>query len=338
MILPQGKAAYENLNTSFIDFAELLHDLKANSFTGYVRVSFWQYDGVVFMDSGRIMNAVEEVDGLRSTGPRAVTSVMQRARERDGALGVYALSAEVLTMLVSALRSEVVHKDLNTDFSSLEQLIANLESEGHTGYIEVAVKDGKGDALIFINAGQVVESVFSVGGDVVSGVRVLPHIVDTAAALGAAINVYRASYEEAFGETTEVTAALDLPHLLEVWQEILAAIEIVVDSRVGEHSFLSAFKDSLLDKAEDYPLLDPFAGEFEYKEGCITYTGAALGNLSRGLTDCLLMTLDKVAERTPRLDLLADISEQMELMRHEQGEGIRRFGMEDYISALLVED
>jgi len=338
MILPLGKAQHENLNTSFVDFAELVHDLEGNSFTGYVRVSFWQYDGVVFMDSGTIVNAVEEVDGIRSTGPRAVTSVMERARERDGTLGVYALSAEVLTMLVSALRSKVVHKDLNTDFSSLEQLIANLESEGHTGYIEVAVKDGKGDALIFINAGQVVESVFLAGGDVVSGVRVLPHIVDTVAALGAVFNVYRASYEEAFGETTEVAAALDLPHLLVVWQDILAAIEIVVDSRVGEHGFLGAFKDALLNKAEDYPLLDPFAGEFEYKEGGITCTGAALGDLSRGLTDCLLMTLDKVAERTPKTDLLAVIAERLELVRQEHGEVIRKLGMGDYISALFAEE
>ena len=338
MILPQGKAQYENLNTSFVDFAELVRDLQGNSFTGYVRVSFWQYDGVVFLDSGAIMNAIEEVDGIRSTGPRAVTSVMERARGRDGTLGVYALSAEVLTMLVSALRSQVVHKDLDTDFSSLEQLITNLESEGHTGYIEVAVKDGKGDALIFINAGQVVESVFSAGGDVVSGVRVLPHIVDTVAALGAVFNVYRASYDEAFGETTEVAAALDLPHLLEVWQDILAAIEIVVDSRVGEHGFLSAFKDALLSKAEDYPLLDPFAGEFEYKEGGITYTGRVVGDLSRGLTDCLLMTLEKVAERTPRADLLADIAEQLELVREDHGEVIRRFGMGDYISVLLAEE
>lgn len=338
MILPLGKATYENLNTSFIDFAELLEDLTANSFTGYIRVIFWQYDGVVFMDSGSIMNAVEEVDGRRSTGPRAVTSIMQRAQERDGSLGVYTLSAEVLTTLVSALRSEVVYRNLNTDFSSLEQLIANLQSEGHTGYIEVTVKDGKGNALIFIKSGQVVESVFSAGGDVVSGVRVLPHVVETVAALGGTFNVYRTSYEDAFGETAEVMATSDLPHLLEVWQDILAAIEIVVDARVGEHSFLSSFKDALLAKAEDYPFLDPFAAEFEYKEGGITYTGTALGDLSRGLTDCLLMTLGRTAERTRRSDLLAEIAEQLALVRQEHDESIRKFGLGDYISALLGEE
>ena len=338
MILPLGKVAYENLNTSFTDFSGFLEDLRANSFTGYIRVSFWQYDGAVFMDSGSIMNAVEEMDGRRASGPQAVTSIMQRAQERDGNLSAYALSAEVLTMLVSALQSEVVFRDLNTDFSSLDQLIAKLESEGHTGYIEVAVREGKGNALIFMKSGQVVESVFSAAGDVVSGLRVLPHIVETVASVGATFNVYRTSYEEAFGETAEVMAALDLPQLLEVWQGILGAVEVAVDGRIGEHTFADFFKDALLEKADDYPPLDPFAGEFEYKEGAISYTGVTSGELTKGLMDCLLMTLERAAERVPRAGLVAEITANLEPLREEQGESIRRFGLGDCISALLAEE
>ena len=60
MILPLGKVAYENLNTSFTDFSGFLEDLKANSFTGYVRVSFWQYDGAVFMSPPKDADPDEE--------------------------------------------------------------------------------------------------------------------------------------------------------------------------------------------------------------------------------------------------------------------------------------
>ena len=63
MIFPKHDSVYQNLNTSFTNFGELLVDLKENSFTGVVQVSYWEYDGILLLDNGNIINAVEEING-----------------------------------------------------------------------------------------------------------------------------------------------------------------------------------------------------------------------------------------------------------------------------------
>ncbi len=225
MIFPKGRTLYENLNTSFTNFSELLLDLKGHGFTGYISVNFWEYEGILLLDSGNIVNAIEESGPARTTGQEAVDGISGKINEKDGTISVYGLSPEVVTMLASVVRSEVVHRDLTTDFTSLDQLIAKLQREGHTGYIDVAMRDDMGTGIIFLQDGVAVECVLSTDGNAVSGAQVLPRIVETASSRGAAFNVYRASVAEAFDESAAVMAGLELPQLLEVWQEIIACRE-----------------------------------------------------------------------------------------------------------------
>ncbi len=250
MLLPKGLAVYENLNTSFTNFGELLLDLKANGSTGYVQVSFWEYEGILFLDNGNIVNAVEEAGVTRASAPEAVSSIAGKVQEKDGTISVYSLSADMVTLLASAVRSEVVHKDLGTDFTSLQQLIAKLQSEGHTGYVEVAMKDDKGAGIIFLQDGQAIESILSTDGYVISGAQILPRIIETASSLGAAFNVYRVSVMEAFEESGAVMAGLEMPQLLEVWQEIIASVEKTIDGHSAKGHFLNTFKDILIGRAD----------------------------------------------------------------------------------------
>jgi hypothetical protein len=336
MILPKGRAAYENLNTSFVDFSEMLRDLRANSFTGYVEVSFWEYDGVLFLDSGTIINGVEETEDSRITGQQAVSGIIRRADGKNGSVSVYPLTAEMVTMLASVLKSEVVHSDLNTDFSDLGHLVANLQSEGHTGYVEVIVKGGRGTAIILIRAGEVVESVLSSGNEVLSGTQALPHIIQTAASLGAVFNVYRTSVEEAFQESAEIMVGLELPRLLEVWQDVIAAVEEIVDSQCGDGKFLGAFKDSLVDRADEYPFLDPFAGEFDYREGHITYTGPASADFSLALGRCLSATVDRMAESLSKADLAVDVRQRLGPVVEQHSDAIHKYGLRQIAPDLLA--
>ena len=336
MIFPKGQAVYENLNTSFTNVGELLLDLKANSFTGYVQISFWEYEGILFLDSGDIINAVEETEGRRMTGQEAVSSIMSKVREKNGAISVYGLSGEMVTMLTSVVESEVVYKDLTTDFTRLDKLITKLQSEGLTGYVEVAMKDKQGAGIIFLHAGDPIESILSTNGDAISGADVLPRIVETASTLGAAFNVYRAAVEEAFAEGAEIQAGLDLPQLLEVWGEIIATIERATDGLSAKGHFLNTFKDTLIERADDYPFLDPFATEFEYKEGQVAFHGGSVKNLSQGLGECLSVTIGKLVVEAPGVDLATRIRAELAAVKDKNAEAIEKFSLEAVMPEFLM--
>lgn len=65
MILPKGEVAYENLRTAFVDLNSFLQTLKEDNFTGYLQISFWDYEGILFLEAGEIVNASEEKQGKR---------------------------------------------------------------------------------------------------------------------------------------------------------------------------------------------------------------------------------------------------------------------------------
>jgi hypothetical protein len=335
MIFPKGKPLYENLNTSFTNFGELLLNLQINSVTGYVQVSFWEYEGILFLDSGNVVNAVEEARGSRKVGQEAVSAITAQVKERDGTLSVYALSPEMVTMLTSVVKSEVVYKDLSTDFTSLDKLIGKLKSEGHTGYVEVVMRDGKGVGVIFFQDGGAIESMLSTNGDTYSGVETMPRIVEAASALGATFNVYKAAVEEAFAAGTEIATGFALPELLGAWQAIIAAVERVADSQFKSGHFVNTFKDTLIEKADDYPFLDPFAGEFDYRDGQITFHGEVVKDFSRALGDCLNVTAGKLASEAPQADLAARVKTELEPVKETYAAAIEKFGLEAALPQLL---
>ena len=82
MIFPKRDSVYQNLNTSFTNFGELLVDLKENSFTGVVQVSYWEYEGILLLDSGNIINAIEEISGKSFPGRALLRASQTRPRKR----------------------------------------------------------------------------------------------------------------------------------------------------------------------------------------------------------------------------------------------------------------
>ena len=327
MIIPKHDAVYQNLNTSFTNFSELLVDLKENSFTGCIQVSFWEYDGVLLMDNGNIINAVEEINGNLISGQGAVKLVTTKAKEKDGAISVYSLKGDMVTMLASVVKSEILFENLSTEFTSLEALISKLQAEDHTGYIEVKFQGGQQEGHIFLLAGRVIESLLTNRGEEISGTNVYPRIIEFASSTGATFSVYKAAIEEALSESEVIMVSFDLPQLLEVWGAIIGAVETASDGLLGDGVFLNTFKDTLIANANEYPFLDPFAAKFSYLEGKVSFSGEVKKNFSQGVGDGLNGTVHTLAEQAAmeRKELFVSLRAALDSVKTEYQEKIDRF-------------
>ena len=337
MIFPKRDAVYQNLNTSFTNFGEMLVDLKENSFTGLVQVSFWEYEGVLLLDNGNIVNATEEINGKLISGQGAVKRVISKAKEKDGTISVYALKGEMITMLASVVKSEIVFENLSTEFTSLEALIAKLQTEDHTGYIQVDFQGDQQAGYIFLLAGRVIESLLSTRGEEISGTAVLPRIIEFASSIGATFSVYKAAVEEAHSESEGIMVSFDLPQLLEVWGAIIGAVESVSDDLLNEGIFLNTFKDTLITLANDYPFLDPFAAKFSYQDGKISFSGDVKKNFSQGVGDGLWGTVEILAEHAALegKDLFGPLRESMDEVNTNYQDQIDRFNFSSIIPNLF---
>lgn len=337
MIVPKGQAIHENLDTSFTNFNELLAKLKADSFVGYIRTSFWEYEAYLLFDHGDIVNAIEEAEHVRQTGVAAVNSILSKSKQKDGVIGVYALSEEMVTMLASVVESEPIHKALSSNLTQLDKLIAQLEAEQHTGFIEVALNDRKGNGLVLVQAGDPIEVLLTENGNMLSGKSALPRLIELSASVGATFNVFRADIEKSFGAGTSIKASMTMPRLLSIWQEILAASERITDSIWGKGHFVDAFKDTLSENknAEAYPFLDPFAGGFDYANGKITFTANPTPYFSEGVGTCLHLTLTKLASEKGARNFTALITDAFQELGTRNIKIVQEFNLETYLTGFL---
>jgi hypothetical protein len=343
MMLPNGSPLYQNLSTSFANLSQLVADLNARRFSGYVRVTAADEDGVLFLAEGGVAQAVAQGADHRETGASAIERFTGVANDPGGVISVYEVEPELVGLLVRSVESVPVYENLSTGFTSLEKLVETLCSEGHTGYIDATFGNHRGFGVIYFEAGQVVEAVLSSEGDSVSGPDIVATILEAAASVGATFDVHRAerlaapvvatplepeppqardevTLDEAAPAAQAVPANGKAPvgtaDLLEVWQEILTGAEAEVDGISRHGRFLTVFKE-----------VDPFAAEFDYRAGVVTFDGTPPDDFSMGLGDCLRDAISRLSLQLRRPDLESRIRDRLSGMDSRHAAVIDRFAL-----------
>jgi hypothetical protein len=339
MILPKGPVVHENLRTVFVDLNSFLQTLKEDNFTGYVQVSFWDYEGILFLESGEIVNAIEESEDRRRGGEEAVENIILKSKQQDGRINVYRLAPEMVTILASTSMKEATYKELSTEFTSLDKLIEKLSKENHSGYIDIVLNDNRGGGIIFFQEGEIAEAVMTdekFGGGKRYGKDMLNKIIEDVQTTGATFNVYRAGLEGG-SERTGIAQALEFQGVIEVMQEVIRTIEVLVDGlSARKGSFRDSFKKARVEKSEDYPFLDPFAAEFEYSNGEIKFDGKISAEVFvRGLKECVDLTLDTITVSTNKDELYEQIRSALKPIGEGFGEKIDAFGLKSIMPEFL---
>ncbi len=325
MMFPQDRAIYANLNTSFTDFDALIADIAGRKTTGYVRLAFDSYEGILFLVDGAVVNALEQSPAGKRTGNAAAAAIGERVKEKNGTISVFQLADDLVGLLVAAVDGEVLYRDLSTSFTSLDKLVGKMRAEGLSGYIEIRLAEGVGTGMIFLKEGEPVEALLFSETQSLTGRSAVETIVNAAASVGASFNVVRAGAPPSESEATAIRGTVNSAELLAVWGEAIGAIELVVDRLAKkEGRFQLAFKEVLVARASTYPFLDPFAGEFEYRRGTISFEGSAPEDLSQGLADCLSDAIAKLAFQLRRADLETRIREELSDFATKRAEAIER--------------
>jgi len=340
MIFPKGRVKHQNLMTAYTDFSALLSTLKTETFSGTIEIEFPEKKGILFINAGEIINAEVKTAGgaKKMTGSEAVRYLLSISNQKDGVLNIYQLSPEQVVILASNLQYEIVFKGLSTDFTRLDRLLIKLKEEKHTGFIEVFTKDQKPMGVLFLQEGELTEMyMLSESGPSVFGRRSIPTFVESAIREGALLDVCRTLDKKPAPQPLPVEKGESLKEIIQIFEGVLAKAEKLVDAASQKGTFRRVFKQSLIEKSEDYPFLDPFGGEFDYLDGTIQFTGeAGEKSFTEGIADCLQATLSHVEEELPKsktlpLKLRAEIETSLEPYR----ETIRRLGLEPFIPSFL---
>jgi hypothetical protein len=215
-------------------------------------------------------------------------------------------------------------------------------------------KEQQAMGVLFLEGGEPVEMFTTPeSGPSVFGRKSLPIFVETATKQGAIFDVYKSQgkilkKERKGTDETRETKGIkekkaagpgeDLKELLPILQEIISRAEKLVDGSSRRRGlFHKIFKESLIEKSEEFPFLDPFAGEFEYREGTIQFSGEiGARDFTTGIVEGLVSTLLRLEKELPKdkilpLKLKAGIESSLE--RH--GEALKRLGVQAITSSIF---
>ena len=360
MIYPKGKVRHQNLLTAYTDLPALLLTLKSEGFTGTIEMEFPGKSGILFIDSGEIINGEAKPEaGLRTLiGPEAIQYLLAFSNQKDGVLNIYQLSPEQVVLLASNLQHEVVYQRLSTDFTRFDRLLLKLKEEKHNGFVEVFNKDHQAMGVLILQDGEPAEMfTISDSGPSVFGRKSIPTFVERAVQEGAILNVYRRQgqiqeepiiiEEEAESpeeppqkeepQKEQAPKEMSLNELIQIFQGVLSKAENFVDKSSQKGTFRRVFKKSLIEKSDQYPFLDPFGGEFDYREGTIVFSGRAEErDFSKGIGECLQVTLSHLEKELPKnkmfpLKLRTEIESSLEPYR----ETMKRLGVNSVLPSFL---
>ena len=363
MILPKGEVRHQNLLTAYTDVSALLSALKSEGFSGMLEIEFPEKRGTVFIDSGDILNAEIKEKGHAEgrVGQEAIQAFLTLSNQKNGVLNVYRLLPEHVALVTSHLQCEVLFKELSTDFTRLDRLLLKLKEDKHDGFIEVLTKEKKALGVLFVEAGDPVE-MFTIpeSGPSNFGRKSIPVFMENISKQGGVLlNVYKSRNkisrkEKPLPESKPGSENKPVPEnkpvleskpgtgsrdgfkeLILIFQETISGAERLVDGASRNGTFVATFKKSLIEKAEMFSFLDPFAGEFEYQDGVIRFSGE-IGEkeFARGILECLNTTLLLLEKELPKSKMLslklgAEIKSSLEL----HSEALKKLGLTEVVSS-----
>ncbi|MFP4474249.1 MAG: hypothetical protein ACLFOY_01730 [Desulfatibacillaceae bacterium] len=330
IIVPKEKPVIENLNSYYVDMWRMFEHFQKEISAGAVHCKSRLAEGVVFFDRDEVLSGSYEDKSTKLEGQSAVDRLTKDARSDSFAINVYEIDPEMIYFWANIPFAEVMYKDLSTEFTDLEALIAKMGDQQLTGYIDVAGASDKESGILFMHNGEIIGGSYAWGeGELNRSEESQKLLIRKTQDSGGVFNVSKirfrsrpeAPLEKVSQAAPEPEVATDVITMLE---ELLVTLEKLVSSNKKiKKDFNSLLKKKFVEKADEvdeYVFLDPFAAEFEYFDNRISFVGnAADKDLVNGVVIC-------ARELSEELGLLSQLREAVAPWSEKYAADLKRLG------------
>jgi hypothetical protein len=256
---------------------KLLEHFQGEIGSGGVHFKSHAAEGVIFFDQNELVNGFFQDRDIKMSGSEAIERLLEAGDNYNFTVNIYEIGAEEVYYWAGIPTAEKIYRDLSTEFTDLEGLIKKMSSEKLTGYIDVSIGDGKENGLIFLINGRIVGGSYSWGnGSPSPSMKNRNLLIRKTKESGGSFNVCRIALTNQEKNKASDFEQPKRQRVIEMLEELLALFEKVVDPKMKKRmDFQKLLKQKLVQHADRFAFLDPFAGEFEYRDQRITFSGKA---------------------------------------------------------------
>jgi hypothetical protein len=287
VVIPRQQPVLENLNIYYLNVRKLLEHFQGEIGAGGVYFKSHAAEGVIFFDQNELLSGFFKDRDIEISGNEAIERLLEAGDDYNFSVNIYEIGPEEVYYWASIPTAEQIYKDLSTEFTDLEGLVKKMGSEKLTGFIDVSIGDGKEMGLIFLINGKIRGGSYSWGNGSPSPSKENQDLlIQKSKEFGGSFNVCRIPLTNSETDSEpDLAKSKHLANAIEFLEELLRIFEKVVRlKRKKRIDFQKLLKQKLVEHAEQFAFLDPFAGEFEYVEHKITFSGQTSDqNLVEGL-------------------------------------------------------
>ncbi|AJE03422.1 GTPase-activating protein [Geobacter pickeringii] len=150
-LLPKGNPLYENIAAAKVKLPEMFDKLKGSGFTGYLKFTFPSSLAVLFFEAGKLISAMLEQEGKKSSGFEAIAGICNYVFEGGGSLSVYKLSKDLTMCLHAMIHGNVLYQGQELKLIDIKGLLEKLKAQRLNGCLRIYTDDRA--ALIFYKEG-----------------------------------------------------------------------------------------------------------------------------------------------------------------------------------------
>jgi hypothetical protein len=325
VIIPRDRPVLENLNIYYLNVKKLLEHYQGETGTGGVYFKSHAAEGAIFFDKDDLLNGHFKDKNKDVFGTDAIELLLNAGNQHNFTVTIYEIAEDEVYYWASIPTAEKIYKDLSTEFTDLEGLIKKMISEKLTGYIDVAIGQGKEAGLIFIINGNITGGSYSwSNGKPTPNKENQQLLIRKAKEQGGIFSVCRIPLSKLQVDKQAGNAPVDdVETVLDMLEELLITFESVVSStKKIRTDFNKLLKQKFVENVDRYSFLDPFAGELEYTRRHLSYTGDFSNkDLTSGI-------VDSVKEMAQELGVLPRLVRELESWTDKYDQELSAFGIE----------
>ncbi|MGB8425986.1 MAG: hypothetical protein WCD88_09400 [Desulfobacterales bacterium] len=278
LVVPKEKPVLTNLNTYYLKIDKLIEHCQGEMGAGGICFKSAHAQGVLYFDPDDIVNGYFSEKSGELRGESAVERLVQADATYNFSVDIYRVPHEEVYFWAGTTAAEKIYKDLSTEFTDLKGLIKKMSAEKLSGYIDILVDNGQESGLIFFGGGEMVGGSFSwgpVAGDAVRAASGL--LIEKTKKAGGVFNVCRIPTTADQPSVQRAEKPAGRPQVvLRMLEEFLGIFETLHNTQKDHKTdFNSLIRKKFVENAERFTFLDPFAGEFDFSDRKISFSGDA---------------------------------------------------------------
>ena len=292
VVIPKDKPVIIGMNSFYVNVGRLIEHFYGELESGGILFKSPSANGVVFFDDHIPLSGTFESKTAALRGSEAIQHLIDHASSANFTVSIYRIDSDIVHFWANLNAATALYTNLSTEFTDLKALIKKMSVEKLTGYIEVRIAHTDSSAYVFLNFGHILGGAYPwKDNDLRTETRLMKELLERAESEGGFFNVFQIELAAVLlpqpdtggppepavsAAAPDSETAEDAQRDIQLLEGFLTIFEETVTAAKRYRSqFSTLLRKKFITKAERYDFLDPFAADFEYSNGSITYTGTA---------------------------------------------------------------